>query len=296
MAVKNRNETIIQVDAKIVPTVTNIVHKDLLNNDIVNSVVFRKDVKKSYSAGAIPPGGAIDFSDCDFIAIVVTHTTSINPVGLADGDVKYLHVIKPTHEDIIFVHDLSESPYALAESSNEVLYSIFSKNNVIYAKALTPSVKEADIVDFNNNSSYKFVTPKIFNTRTEVAITKITLSVGFKAGSYAMITRTYAGWDSINNKELYAYDIGIYLWLNGSIGIVNLDFQGVNLNANAPWRTWDVRQYGHGANYRELTVNAEATNNGDDFSIQMYRAGGSNLQDNDKLYYYRRFYESELHM
>jgi len=160
MAVKNRVEAIAQVNTKIVPIVTNTIHKDLLNNDILNSTVFRKDVINSTTAS----GGlaTCNFSNTDLITLSLSDSVNISFTGLENGDVKYLYVTKPVAKSVTFSAATEVTPFIknITDLKTSVLYQIFSKNGLIFIKAIVDTLPEAVASDILAANAYKITTGK----------------------------------------------------------------------------------------------------------------------------------------
>ena len=131
MAGKNRTELVTEVDNKIVPTVTNATHRDLLNNDIIESAVLRKDV----ISAATPSGGSVvvDFSIRDLATISITGNLSVTFLNLENGDVKYLSITKQAGNQISFpgAVDVSLSKDYITANALTVIYEVSNKNSLI---------------------------------------------------------------------------------------------------------------------------------------------------------------------
>lgn len=167
MAIKNRDEAGNQVDAKIVPTVTNAIHRDLLKEDILNSIVFRKDVIKTIPANT-QQLTELDYSDCDLIYCDISGygIVDFNISGLADGDLKYLKVEKTISDGVNWnqnISNVSENSWYLMEKATTIYYQIYKKTGIIFVKAINRSIYEARITDFDNDIAYTYITPRRFN-------------------------------------------------------------------------------------------------------------------------------------
>jgi len=132
----NRTETVQQVNVKIVPTVFTATHRGLLNVDIIDSLVFRKDVIDSQ----IPVGGSevVDFSDKDLATITVTVNTSISFANIPDGDTKYLELTKNAGNLISFTGsiDVSQRKDYINTTSTFIVYEVIRKGLVLYVNSI----------------------------------------------------------------------------------------------------------------------------------------------------------------
>lgn len=136
MAVKNRDESITEVNSKIVPTLTNTTHKNLLNNDILNSVVFRKDV----IASEAPATGTvtIDYINKDTATVVITGNLVVSFTNIENGDVKYLAITKQAGNVISFsgATDVSVRKTFINTDITIVVYEVKNKNGNIYVNSI----------------------------------------------------------------------------------------------------------------------------------------------------------------
>jgi hypothetical protein len=131
-----------------------------LNNDILNSTVFRKDVINSTSAG----GGlaTCDFSNTDLITLSISDSVNISFTGLENGDVKYLYLTKPINKSVTFSAATEVTPFIknITDLKTSVLYRIFSKNGLIFIKAVIDTLPEANVADITSANAYKIPTAK----------------------------------------------------------------------------------------------------------------------------------------
>jgi hypothetical protein len=136
MAVNNRAEAIIVAEAALVPTLTLAQHKAMLNENILNSVVFDKDVIASETpvAGAV----TIDYSDKDLATVTTAINLAVSFTNLENGAVKYLEVTKSAANVISFVGALDMVDFREYINTVEtvVCYRISNKNGIIYVEAL----------------------------------------------------------------------------------------------------------------------------------------------------------------
>ena len=156
MAVKNRAEAIVQVNTKIVPRVTNTIHKSLLNDDILNSINFRKDVIIT----ATPAGGNVtaNFTSSDLVTVTTSDNLTVSFSGLENGDVKYLKVTKPLNKSVSFygATDLTPDPIAINKNNTTVIYNVVQKDGVVYVLALQNSLIKGSFSDIENEDYYKY--------------------------------------------------------------------------------------------------------------------------------------------
>ncbi len=137
MSAKNRAEIISEVGTKIIATVTNTIHRDLLDNDIINSLDIRKDVKNT----SVPAGGTVtvDFASTDLRIVETTGNLVITIGGLEDGDnSKYIYVTKNLANTIAFAGatDVSARKLFINTNVTVVIYKITNKNNVVTVESV----------------------------------------------------------------------------------------------------------------------------------------------------------------
>jgi len=212
MAVKNRDESFTSIDSKIVPTVTNDIHKKLLKEDLFNSVVFRKDViKNNNSTGS---NTILDFSDCDTIVLNQTQSGAVNFTGLENGDIKYLEVNKSTGMVTAFFNEQTEIPSILKDTT-KVLYVIYKKNNRQYVKAVNDTVDFATFSECENGINNKIIAPnrlnEIFNVVVHEGVFSNPSDFYTGVGEYVKCIESTVGYDTVNNKYLKTYDFAINL-------------------------------------------------------------------------------------
>ena len=167
MSIKNRNEIATQVTTKIVPEVDNATHIDLLNNNVVNSMLTRKDVINA----AFPVGGAliVDYSEgnnTDLATVTLTQSTAVTFAGLENGDVKYLKITKTAGYAVTFANasNESDSQEYIDTLLTSILYAVYQKNGVNHVKSITKSLFEATLAEVLNGTANKYITPKILQS------------------------------------------------------------------------------------------------------------------------------------
>jgi len=135
MAINDRNEAIAEVNAAIVdsPKVSTATHRDLLNDEILSSVQFRKDV----TGIETPSGGnvVVSFLTKDFATITTSSNISISVTDLPDGDIKYIALTKNAGNTVSFsgITDVSARRDYVDTEATYIVYRITSKNSNIYA-------------------------------------------------------------------------------------------------------------------------------------------------------------------
>jgi hypothetical protein len=152
MAINNRAEAIIVAEDTLVPTLTLIQHKTMLNDNILNSVKFDKDVIASQTptAGAV----TIDYATKDMATVTTAVDLAVSFTNLQNGAVKYLEVTKAAANVISFVGatDMSKNNNWIL-ANTVIVYRILNKNSVIYCEALTPeypNVYKKEIVNMGS--------------------------------------------------------------------------------------------------------------------------------------------------
>jgi hypothetical protein len=133
----NRTEAISAVNTKMIPEIEAPELRDVLNNDMINSLSFDKDV-----IGSETPGGGtvtIDFSDKDTATVTTAVSLAVSFTGMQNGMVKHLVITKQAANVISFsgANDATKNQQALS-SMTEVCYRISNKDSVIYVEGFTP--------------------------------------------------------------------------------------------------------------------------------------------------------------
>ena len=160
MAINNRTDAISQVNTLIVPQVTNVTHRQLLNDNILNSVNFRKDIIASTSAA----GGVAtcDFSNTELITLSLSDSVAINFTGLQNGDLRWLYITKPTTKAVNFNSAFDVTPFIknVTALKTSVLYEVYNKNGVVFVRAVTDTLPEAVLADIVSGDVNKIPTAK----------------------------------------------------------------------------------------------------------------------------------------
>ena len=155
MAVNNRTEAESAINAAIVPTVTNTIHKNLLNDELISSFNFRKDVidSETPSVGAV----TVDFSDKDLATIVAGGNLTVSFSNLVNGDdSKFIYITKSASDVIQFsgATDVSKNKKYINSVATTLVYEVFQKNGSIYVRNLNINqdlVETGDLAYTNNN-------------------------------------------------------------------------------------------------------------------------------------------------
>jgi len=139
----NRTTAKSNIITKNVPTVTNAIMTDMLNNELAENVVFREDVAVVQSSGA--SNITVDFSGKDRVDLTRTGgSLNITLSGISDGEIKYLLIAKTTGQAVTFVGVTDITPIkANANALSLVLYEIVRKSSFYFAKAWVENVKTA---------------------------------------------------------------------------------------------------------------------------------------------------------
>jgi len=130
---KNRTELISAVNAQIVPTVTTAIHRALLNNELIDSMVTRKDVILSETATT--GNVTVNFSNKDLATISAPDNLTVGFTNIENGDVKYVAITKIAGKTISFAstNDISVRKSFIIASAGLIIYRIECKNNIINA-------------------------------------------------------------------------------------------------------------------------------------------------------------------
>jgi len=180
MAENNRTDAISAVNAQIVPTVTNAVHRALLNDEIINAVEFRADVIGSET----PSGGnvTIDYSDKDLATVTTTTGLTVSFTNLENGDsARYLAITKQAGNTISFSGATDFSEYTADINANKtfVLYQVIQKNSNTYVKAVNQKFSIGVESDITSGETYKIPSCKAVDdyVQTEIVPQRIFSSI-----------------------------------------------------------------------------------------------------------------------
>lgn len=139
----NRTSFKSSVTTKIQPLMTTLIHRDVLNNDLADSVVFGEDVAVVQNSGAT--NITVDFTGKDRVDLTRTGgALNITLSGIGDGERKFLLITKTIGQEITFVGVTDITPIkANVTAESIVLYEIVRKSSYYFCKAWVENVKTA---------------------------------------------------------------------------------------------------------------------------------------------------------
>jgi hypothetical protein len=176
----NINEMKSAVTASIVPTVTNATHRTLLNDEIIPSLVPRKDRLGVFSA--ISGAQTCNFSIFELVTATLSGNVTFSFSNLENGDVRHLFITSksPTHT-VSFSGATDETPARtyINTVATAVLYEIRNKNNTVFVKAINNTILIANILDMIASNTYKYVPPSEINDRLRRSHSNLTLSAAW---------------------------------------------------------------------------------------------------------------------
>lgn len=136
MAVGNRTEIKTEVDSDLVATVDLSILNPFLKDDLIESIVFRKDI----IASETPGGGTvtIDYSNKDTATVSVASNLAVSFTNLQNGDVKYLAITKLAANAITFsgATDISQRKTYINTLVTVVHYEVREKNGIITVESI----------------------------------------------------------------------------------------------------------------------------------------------------------------
>jgi hypothetical protein len=139
----NRVTAKANIVTKDVPTVTNDIMNDMLNNEILENVVCREDVVVTQASSTT--NITVDFTGKDRINLSRTGgPLNITVSGLLDGETKWLFITKNAGQAITFVTVIDVTPVKPVVSSQAyVIYMIVRKGSQYRALALLETIIQA---------------------------------------------------------------------------------------------------------------------------------------------------------
>lgn len=144
MANKNRIEVSAAIQA-LSAIVGETEHKQSLDDNFAQSVVFRKDVSASETANS--SSYTLDFTDIDYIEVDQSSISSVRYsfTGIFQGEIKFLKVIKIDVDPNVILFNTSyfvntpDNQY-ITNELQEVMYMIINKDGDFYVILLTPGI------------------------------------------------------------------------------------------------------------------------------------------------------------
>lgn len=136
----NRTTAKSNVDEKIVPKVTNAIHRDMVKTDIMDNVVFKEEVVRIVTSSQTNIN--IDFQDVDRVNVTRTGGgLNLLLSNIVDGQTAWLYVTKSSGTNVIFQNATDITPIAqrLADETT-IVYMIVRKGTVYTALALKETV------------------------------------------------------------------------------------------------------------------------------------------------------------
>ncbi len=144
MALKNRTEVSASIQA-LTAIVGETEHKESLDDNFAQSVVFRKDVASTDTWNTDTE--TVDFLDIDYIEATTNAPASIFTITLSNvqqGEIKWLKVNKQTTQIIEFSGATDTTPDSNAQVGEiDVLFKIVNKDGTLYAILESGMIKSA---------------------------------------------------------------------------------------------------------------------------------------------------------
>lgn len=173
MAKKNKTEAISNVSTKIVPVVTTAIHKDVLNNDLIPSLVFKKDVTGTVDATGLS-NLTLDFVTNDTIVVNnISQNFTISVSNMAQGERVFVELNKQLTNTVSFgggIIDQTENKNYVNTKLTKVVYEILYKNTGVYAKSFTKTIYEATLAELHSGTPNKYVTPALLQSNAWLRI------------------------------------------------------------------------------------------------------------------------------
>lgn len=139
----NRQSVKSNIISKLTALVTIVKHRDILNSEIADNVVFKEDVAIAQSSSA--SNITVDFSGKDRVDLTRTGgSLNITVSNIGDGQDVDLLITKTAGQAVTFTNVTDITPIkANANALSIVLYRITRKSSNFYAKAWVENVKTA---------------------------------------------------------------------------------------------------------------------------------------------------------
>jgi hypothetical protein len=140
----NRTEFKSEVDNNISSIVTIAKHKTTLQDDLADSINFRKDVKSATIVATLSTN-SIDFTSNDLVTIDGATNNldlDLSVINTQDGeDSKYIRVIKDAGKSVSFLNAVDITTFSGAiDELTAVTYEVFNKNGSIFVRALVDNI------------------------------------------------------------------------------------------------------------------------------------------------------------
>lgn len=134
----DRQEAKAEIQANNVPSVTNATMNVMLQQNILDNVLLRKDEKSTASGAGLSTYTANFANDEQVILTGINQNIAISFSNLEDGDVRYLYVTKGATNIVSFsgANDMIQNRDYINNFATSVLYRVTSKNSLIFVEAV----------------------------------------------------------------------------------------------------------------------------------------------------------------
>ena len=224
----DRQESKAQIAANNVPTVTNAINNTMLQNNILDNVVLRKDEKSSASGAGLATYTANFANNEQVILTGVNQNIAISFSNLEDGDVRYLYITKGAANVVSFTGalDMTQNRFYIDNFATSSLYRITSKNGVIYVEAInSPSIQSwvsvTPAANWSGTIKYRI---NYFTGKVElyISVTSTGALINSIIGTIPAIA-----WPAVTTPTL-VYGSGILL--NTGLDFANISVSNINGN------------------------------------------------------------------
>lgn len=197
------DESKVAVIAAIQPEVDNSEHRDLLNNEIIDSLVMRKDRTSAVvEAGA---SATLDYANMETYQLTISQTIALTLNNLVNGDIRFLKVIKSAGHAVNFsgaTNGVENEGYVTAILTT-VYYAIYKKYSTVIIKCLNATnLFSSTVDDVYNNISYKYMSTYNFALFTKHKIISIVANSGWTA-IYATAQKIFTGQTFADSDKIY---------------------------------------------------------------------------------------------
>lgn len=130
MGIGNRTETKTNVTSKIAATVTVAKHTEVLNDDLISSIVFRKDVIETppVSSGSY----TLNCSLYDQAVMTITGDVTVSFSDLQDGDIAKKLIVNKQSANVVSFSGVTGTMEGQQVGKTVLHYRIWSANSKIY--------------------------------------------------------------------------------------------------------------------------------------------------------------------